>query len=360
MEVGYFAMPLHPPGADFTKTVHEDIQQLVTLDRLGYHEAWIGEHFTMEWENIPSPELVIAMALAKTKRIKLGTGVTCLAYHNPFHLAHRIAELDHLAKGRFQWGIGTGASPMDFEVFGVDAEKNEQRWLSRETVDMVLKIWEGAPLGTYENKFWRVKIPPPMPDVNFSIHLKPYQKPHPPIAVAGLSPRSDTLIMAGERGWIPMSINHTPAPTLKTHWEAVLEGAKRTGRTPGRSQWRIARDIFIADTAEEARREAIKGTMARDYYGYVYPVLAKYGYLKLFKSDPEMPDSAVTLDYIVDNIWVVGSVEDVVAKLRKLYKDVGGFGVLLAMHHEWKPRAKWLRSMELLVNEVIPALADLR
>ena len=94
MQVGYFAMPLHPPGADPGLTMEEDLQQLVTLERLGFEEAWIGEHFTAEWENIPCPDLFIAKALGMTRTMKLGTGVSCLPNHDPMMLAQRIAQLD--------------------------------------------------------------------------------------------------------------------------------------------------------------------------------------------------------------------------------------------------------------------------
>ena len=97
MQYGYFTMPLHPPGSDFTQTVEADLQQIVTLDQLGFHEAWIGEHFTAVWENIPAPDLFIANALGRTKQIKLGTGVACLPNHHPLMLAQRIAQLDHMA-----------------------------------------------------------------------------------------------------------------------------------------------------------------------------------------------------------------------------------------------------------------------
>src|SRR5919201_3174324 len=71
MRLGYFAMPLHPPGADPARTMDDDVVQLATLDRLGYEEAWIGEHFTAQWENIPCPDLFMARALERTTRMKL-------------------------------------------------------------------------------------------------------------------------------------------------------------------------------------------------------------------------------------------------------------------------------------------------
>jgi alkanesulfonate monooxygenase SsuD/methylene tetrahydromethanopterin reductase-like flavin-dependent oxidoreductase (luciferase family) len=66
MRLGYFAMPLHPPGADPARTLDDDLGQLAMLDRLGYEEAWIGEHFTAQWENIPCPDLFSARALGVT------------------------------------------------------------------------------------------------------------------------------------------------------------------------------------------------------------------------------------------------------------------------------------------------------
>jgi len=361
MKLGYFAMPLHPPGSDFTENIHGDLEQVVELDRLGFAEAWIGEHYTMAWEPIPSPDLFIAMALAQTKNIVLGTGVSCLPNHNPFQLAHRIAQLDHMAKGRFMWGIGPGASPPDSIAFGVDADNGAHRKYTQLAIDAVIGIWEGLPPGDYSNEFWTFHIPEPNEELGFGVHLTPYQKPHPPVAVAGLSEKSGTLVTAGRKGWIPMSINHAPPRTLVTHWDAVEEGAAKSGLTPDRRQWRIARDIYIAPTTEEARADALdpNGVLSRDFHGYLYPVLSKYNYLDLVKTDPDMSDEDVTLEYMVDNIWMVGSPEDVANKVRSIYDKVGGFGVLMAMHHEWKPKDKWLRSTDLLANEVMPMLGDL-
>jgi len=165
--------------------------------------------------------------------------------------------------------------------------------------------------------------------------------------------------LAGERGWIPMSINLVPSPTLITHWEAVKEGASNAGRTPDRSKWRIAREIYISDTTEQARKEAFEGVLRRDFEQYFRQLLTKTNQMSLMKIDPDMPDSDVTAEYLIDNIWIVGSPDDVADKLRRLYQEVGGFGVLLAMGHEWQPRERWLNSMTLLIKEVMPKLADL-
>ena len=172
MEVGFFTMPLHPPGSDYTQTLDDDLEQLVVLDGLGYKEAWIGEHFQSVWENIPAPDLFIAKAPAMTKNIVLGTGVTCMPNHNPFMIAHRIAQLDHLAHGRFNWGVGSGGFIGDFKVFGFDPETGEHRSMARDAVDVVLKIWDDPEPGVYEHKWWRFTIPEPVDEIGLGFHCR--------------------------------------------------------------------------------------------------------------------------------------------------------------------------------------------
>lgn len=357
MEIGYFTMPLHPPGSKLSDTLTEDLEQLQFLDRVGFSEAWVGEHFTAGWENIAAPDLLLAMALPLTKTIKLGIGVSCLPEHDPFVLAHRIAVLDNLAKGRFYWGIGAGSFIGDFEAFGIDAKSGEHRILTNESLDFILNIWNNPQAGDYQNSRWKFRIPEPQHDVALGIHTKPFQQPHPPIAVAGITENSETLKIAGERDWIPMSINFVPNHILKSHWLSVEEGAGKVGKTAERSKWRIARDLYIADTTEEARTEVRNGTLSRDFTDYFFKMVPKIrGNLDIFKKDKSMPDSDVTVDYMIDNLWIVGSPDDAARQIIELYEDVGGFGTLLVMGHEWKPIEKWQNSIKLLKNEVIPII----
>ena len=343
MELRLFTMPLHPPGANLTETLKSDLDQIVQLDELGYSEAWIGEHFTAVWENIPSPELLIAQAIPLTKRIRLGTGVSCMPNHNPFVLANRIAQLDHMAEGRFNWGVGTGSFPGDMEVFGYwgDDAAIDNRAYTRAALDAILQLWTDPRPGVYESEGFRFTVPEPQDDVGLRAHVRPYQQPHPPIGVTGVSPRSSTLKMAAGRGWIPMSINLVPPVQLKTHWDAIEEGARETGRAPDCGAWRVARE----------------GILARDFEGYFFRLLPKVGMMGLLKNDPDMSDSDVTIDYLIDHVFIVGSVDEVAQRLNDLRGDIGGFGTLLAMGHEWDPYDAWLGSMSLLRNEVLPKVS---
>src|SRR5678816_2849851 len=136
MQFGLFMMPLHPPHRAFADGYDRDIDQIVLADRLGFREAWVGEHLTERWENAPAPDLLIAQALVLTKQIRLGTGVTLLALHNPVYLAHRLAMLDHMARGRFQWGIGAGGIATDLTLLGLDHANPTAR--SAEVLDLSL------------------------------------------------------------------------------------------------------------------------------------------------------------------------------------------------------------------------------
>ena len=131
--------------------------------------------------------------------------------------------------------------------------------MTQAAIDLVLQIWDDPKPGLYESKYWSFTIPEPQDDIALRFHIKPYQQPHPPIGVAGVSEKSDTLALAGARGWLPMSINLAHQRILKTHWNAVEDGAASTGRTADRSTWRIAREVYVAETSKEARQDAIDG-----------------------------------------------------------------------------------------------------
>ena len=356
MELGFFTMPLHPPGSNVTRTLEDDLSQLVKLDELGYSEAYIGEHFTFEWENIPAPDLLIAQALGVTKNIRLGTGVNCMPNHNPMMLAHRVAQLDHMSKGRFIWGIGSSSTRGDYEMFGFDPESDERRQYTAETLEAILKIWRDPKPGVYESKNWKFRIPEVENDIGLRFHLTPFTKPHPPIALGGGSIRSGTLSIAGQNGWIPISINLAHTRVVKTHWEAVKAGAKKGNVEPDRKEWRIAREVFVAESSKEARRRAVEGILSRDYEQYWFKLLDSKDNMK---HSLNIPDSDINIDYLLDNLWIVGNPEEVAEKIRTLHSDVGGFGTLLAMGHEWSPLDEWVESMTLLAEEVMPSLHDL-
>ena len=134
-------MPSHPPERSIRDGYAWDLQQLIRLDELGFDEASIGEHFTAPWEPNPAPDLLIAQAWLQTERIKLCPGAQLLPYHHPVELAHRVAYLDHLAEGRYMFGVGISALPSDLQLFEVDGAERSGRTHARNEWRLVRDIF---------------------------------------------------------------------------------------------------------------------------------------------------------------------------------------------------------------------------
>jgi alkanesulfonate monooxygenase SsuD/methylene tetrahydromethanopterin reductase-like flavin-dependent oxidoreductase (luciferase family) len=353
MKLGLFLMPSHPPERDFKDGQEWDLAILREADRLGYSEAWIGEHFTAPWEPNPAPDLLIAQALLQTRRIVLAPGAHLLPYHHPAELACRVAFMDHLAQGRYMLGIGAGAFPSDWKLFGVDGAKGENRAMMREALDIILKIWETDGGLEYNGKFWKVSVPNPMMRT-LKHHIRPFQKPHPPIGIAGASPDSDTLMLAGECGFIPLSLNLSTKLTA-SHWNSFAQGAKRSGRIPDRGSWRLVREVFVADTDAEAYQGSVRGMMGRMMREHLLPIFNQGHFVSRLKHDDSVPDEAVTPEYLADHGWLVGSVRTVIRKLGEMYETVGGFGTLLLLAFDYADNPEpWFKSMRLMAEEVLP------
>jgi len=354
MEYGLFMMPLHPPYRAFADCYDRDIDQIVLADRLGFREVWVGEHLTERWENAPAPDLLLAKALALTRTVRLGTGVTLLALHNPVYLAHRLAMLDHMARGRFQWGIGGGGIPTDLALLGLDpANQAAVRERSAEVLDVVLKLWASEGGFSYHGRFFDIDTPLLDPVKARGYYMKPYQKPHPPIAVAASTPSSGSMKMAGERGWIPMSSSLLSRRYLADHWRLVEDGAAGAGRTAERGEWRIARDILVAPTRAMARERA-HTVLGRNYLEHQRPNRLGTIQMTSTKLDPAMPDDAVTVDYLIDNLWIVGDPSECVDRIHQLYEESGGFGALLSITTDSDDAGWDHESLRLLMEQVAP------
>lgn len=358
MKLGYFGMPSHPPERPLKEGHDWDLQVLRWLDELGYKEAWIGEHHTAPWEPHPAPDLLIAQALMQTKNIRLGPGGFLLPYHHPAELANRVAMLDHMANGRLNFGIAASGLPSDWAMFGVDGMSGVNREMTREALDMILRLWTENEPFEWKGKYWTTNKPDTMYGF-LKPHIKPLQAPHPPIGVAGLSKNSDTLKLAGERGFLPMSLNLNPG-YVNSHWDAVEAGAAKAGRKADRGEWRLVREVFVADTDEEAWRLSVGSMMGRMMGDYFLPLLDNFGFKEFLKHSPDVPDSDVTVEYCARRNWLVGSPETVARRLEEVYNDVGGFGYLLVFGFDYlgNPQA-WQNSLRLLAQEVLPRVAHL-
>src|SRR5260370_522751 len=201
---GIFIMPFHPPAKPRAQCYDEDLELIVRAEELGFGEFWIGEHHTMKYENIVMPEIFIARALGETKTIRLGPAPACLNQHHPAHVAGRLAFLDHLSKGRLNLCFGAGSVTADQELFGADPK--DAAAMVEESLDMILKLWAGEPPYELEGKFWKISLKKTVDEeTGIGYVHKPFQQPHPPLALPGMIRGSATMKVAGNRGYQPFA-----------------------------------------------------------------------------------------------------------------------------------------------------------
>src|SRR3954466_13183484 len=141
LRFGVFLAPFHKPGINPTLALQNDLDLVTWLDRLGYDEAWFGEHHSAGTEISASPEIMIAVAAERTRHIKLGTGVISLSYHNPLWVTERMVLLDHLTRGRVMMGVGPGSLPTDPATPGLSP--TDPRELLDVNLDIVMRLLRG-------------------------------------------------------------------------------------------------------------------------------------------------------------------------------------------------------------------------
>lgn len=354
MKYGMFIMPFHPPDKPLAQGYDEDLELVVRAEELGFEEFWIGEHHTMKYETIVMPEIFIGRALGSTSRIRLGPAPVCLNQHHPAHVAGRLAFLDHLSRGRLNLCFGNGSVTADQELFGVDPKAGGA--MALEAIDVILKLWSTDPPYEHHGKYWQFQLKENVDEetlIGF-IH-RPYQLPHPPIALPAMSRNSLSMKIAGERGFQPMSHCLIAGNVVADQWQCYAAAAEAAGRVADRSQWRVARSIFLADTTAEAVRRVRTNSLGRNYE-YIGRLFDKGLGRKMYKRDLDMPDSECNLDFLMTEQIIAGSVNEVLRRLLQLIEETGPFGTLVLMGYDWDDRQSWLHSLDLFAHELMPAL----
>jgi alkanesulfonate monooxygenase SsuD/methylene tetrahydromethanopterin reductase-like flavin-dependent oxidoreductase (luciferase family) len=357
MRLGYFTMPLHPFERDTTETLHEDRETIIYADQLGFYDAFVGEHLTDKAENVTNSLIFLATLIAQTKNIKLGSGTSNLSHSHPTLLASQAAMFDHLAKGRFIFGISPGALASDAEALGIlDQDRNQ---LFAEAIDVILAIWEREPPYNidFENNRFKVSTKvTSVPAIGRGILMKPYQTPYPEIVGTVVAPFSKGVIAMGKRNFHPMSANFLMSHWLNSHWDNYVEGKTSVQQKANPADWRVARTIFVSDDASTAKRYGRED--ANSPYRYYYrQMLTKMMMSKrhvIFKKHMDEDDSHVTMDRLLDELVIAGTVEDVVQQILTMREQVGPFGEIVYAGMDLVDPALGRRSMELMAHEVMP------
>jgi alkanesulfonate monooxygenase SsuD/methylene tetrahydromethanopterin reductase-like flavin-dependent oxidoreductase (luciferase family) len=349
-------MPIHPPERDYVQTLKEDRDAILLAEELGFTEAYVGEHVTDVAESITDSAVFLASLANVTTSIRLGTGTVNLPNGHPAAIATKIAMLDNILEGRFIFGVSPGGLPSDWEMFGnLDLDRTEK---FVECLDLILGIWAGDAPYNLGGKHWTISTErTQIPEIGQGLMVKPYQKPHPPIVVTSVEPFSKGATAASARGFSVISGNFLLPQWVASHWPKIVEGCEASGQSPDPSAWRVAKTVFVADDDRTAREYGLgPGSPYRFYYQQLGFKLVRAGRANLFKPNPDMPDSAVTTDFIVDQLVIAGTVERVVEQLLAFRETVGEFGTLLYCGIDWVDPRLARRSMELMATEVMPAV----
>lgn len=360
MHLGLFMMPIHMPGRRLRDMLHEDTEKIVFSEKLGFSEAWVGEHFSATTEPLTSPLMFLASLLPLTSRIKLGTGVINLPNHHPAIVAGEVAQFDHMSNGRFLFGIGPGGLASDLELFGnQDPLLRGEKML--ESIDIILKIWSQDPPYQINGRHWDIEIQRAIvPSLGVGYMPKPLQQPHPPIAVSAMSPSSASVKTAAMQGWIPISANFIPADSVATHWEKYLEGCREAGRRPNGEEWRVARNIVVAPTAAEAKERALdpRGS-THFYYKYLWEGMKNSGYTIAMRPHRDMSDDDVTIEGLIEHMVIYGTPKTVLDRLVAFRDQVGPFGTLLLAAMDWTGvnEARERYGMTELAERIMPAFS---
>ena len=354
MKLGLFMMPIHHPRRDYHETLMEDIDAIVHADRLGFSEAWVGEHYSSASEQITSPLLFLAHVLPRTERIVCGTGVICLPQYHPAVTAGQIAMFDHLAKGRYIMGVGPGGLPPDFEIFGV--MESDRNAMMVEAIDIMLELWEKDPPYDIQGEHWQLSLKDWVyEDIGLGHMAKPYQKPHPPIAISAMSPFSGSIRFAGSRGYIPISANFIGNWSVASHWQVYAEAAAKAGHPTDPEIWRVARNVHVDETDAAAEAFAKEpGNSTDAYFDYLFKIFERADMKGPFVVERGDDPARLTHEALRDNYTIFGGPDTVVEKILALREEVGHFGTLMLTAQDWTDKERMKRSMALLAEEVMP------
>ncbi len=338
MRFGIFLAPFHASSQNPTLALERDLDLMQHLDRLGYDEAWIGEHHSCGHEIIAEPLIFMGIAAERTRHIRLGSGVLSMPYHHPLWVADRLILLDHLTRGRVMLGVGPGALPTDAAMIGI--EPADQRQLLEDSMDILMHLLRSdepltAKVGTHTLVEAKTQLRPFSDDLH--------------VAVAAIASPSGPRI-AGKYGLGLLSIGATMAigaDVLALHWDVMEERAAAFGTSVDRRDWRLVGPMHIAETKEQAMKEVEFGI--DDWFDYLQKVAAAPQFCPLGDTLRER------IDWVnATGVGVIGTPDDAVAQIENLQKQSGGAGTYLMMAHDWANWEDTKKHYELFARYVMP------
>src|SRR5216117_1508715 len=235
-----------PGGAEHARLLRE-VELAEAADRHGFKYAWsVEHHFLEEYSHLSASEIVLPFIAARTTRIHLGSAIWNLTppVNHPARVAERVAMLDHLSEGRFEFGTGRGSSSTEFKGFGIP-DGDTTRAMYDESLREIVRMWKETPY-SYQGKYFS------MPERN--VLPKPYSKPHPPLWVACSSP--PTFIEAGELGLGSLCFTFGTPAEIAEHVRNYKAAIKRCKQPIGEyinDNIAVTTNMFCLEDGDRAR-----------------------------------------------------------------------------------------------------------
>jgi limonene 1,2-monooxygenase len=336
LRAGVFLAPFHPLDESPALALERDLELARFADEIGFDEFWYGEHHSGGYEISASPELMIAAAAQRTKRIRLGTGVVSLPYHNPLMTANRIAQIDQLSFGRAIFGAGPGLLVSDAHMLGLDARE------SRDKLDAGLSVITRLLRGEWVTETYGGWYD--LRDAHCQI--LPLQRGLEICVASTFSPNGGALAAKYGAGMLCLASTVMGGfDALSTNWRIACEVAAREGRMMDPSSLRCATDIHIAETRDKAMDQVRQG-----YKRYLL-------YIKNQSEQLASSPAHKSLEELIETHQiVVGTPDDAIEQIRRLEQKVPDFGCLLLLDKNWADTQDKKRSMEMLARYVLPAI----
>ncbi len=332
--IGLFLQPIHPPEESPAVTLQDDLALIEHLDRLGYDEAWIGEHHSTGWETIASPAVFIAAAAARTRAIRLGSGIVPLPLHHPLVTAGEYVLLDHLTRGRAMLGVGPGGGlPSDPLVFGLDPARQPAMFLER--LDVLMRLLTETEPFDHDGEGFALR--------QAVLQVRPWTRPHPELGiVTGTNPEALRRIGRYGARWLV----GTSPDRFEAAWAEVEAGAHEAGRRADRADGTLPITVHLADSEERALDEVRDGA-ARERFDFSVPVTGAPA--------PDVPRERWVERLAERPTVMIGTPEQAAEKIAAL-RDATGIGGVLLTAKTWAGREAALRSYEAFARHVAPRL----
>lgn len=348
MEIGMFHEFQCPRGYSEARAFAESFEQVDAAERWGLDCMWLAELHIAPMRSVASAPLALASAIAaRTTRMKIGIAVQVLPLCHPLRIAEEAATVDHISHGRLIFGVGRSGFPRTYTAYGVPYGESQERFA--ETLEIIRRAWT-QPAFSYTGKYHSFT----------DVHLvpKPYQQPHPPIRVAATSP--DTYAMVGELGFpifvaVRLGVLSELVPLIDEY-----HAAWRKAGHPGKGEVYLRVPVYVAETAERAREEPQASIM--QFYQEMAAIIAQSANQAGTRAIENRAGRAehlksVSYEEALREKVIVGTPDEVVARLQALRAELGLDGILAEMNcGALIPHAQVLRSLELLCKDVMPPL----